>query len=508
MGEYWTLLNQSAQLVGGAIGGKWQEFLFYPESALSIIKHLQTWQNPFPNMEAVLELIERDRAKRGEGDIVERTEGKSSTDTRCRLLELPEDVLRTIFIQARGYEDLLSLSATCMAMLRLLAPKTAEVRRNFEEDLGPPRHQGRSWNGERIVILGENYRYTEYISFIKNNIRAAFEKRGITDLDEETLEAISDVDSFVPHQDVYDGDENDLDEDGDLEIAVQGVEYQSARSTQIARSDETEFLLEHSHFDFVKGRFVKPDLLLELQRFEADNPEPKMEDYRDDILDYFDAHDDWAHKVEKMKALKDDWKQVERARNLHRRKYRHMPLAEDDTQELRAFRGDVGEANWRWMAQSTRKHFETYGDDYHVVNLDTREFIRSATILAHRLFESIEGAPFTAAFVLMTNITFSHDGLVEGDDNLIYGGRWAGNRLYMIVLSPIITHEDQALLDSATDISLELLDRTHRLCAANLQYWDHVEVPGYRAGDANVQPDQSEAKPLRRSDRIRNMSAS
>jgi hypothetical protein len=80
--------------------------------------------------------------------------------------------------------------------------------------------------------------------------------------------------------------------------------------------------------------------------------------------------------------------------------------------------------------------------------------------------------------------------------------------LYLIPRSLTTSEEDQALLSKTTDISLELLDRTHRLCPANLQYWRCVEVPGYGAEDANAQPDQSEAEPLGRSDRISNMSAS
>jgi hypothetical protein len=70
MGEYWQLLNQSAQLVArGNVQGKYPEFFGEPGATKEIIGHLQKWKNPFPDMNAVLQLIEAGRAKRVDGNI-------------------------------------------------------------------------------------------------------------------------------------------------------------------------------------------------------------------------------------------------------------------------------------------------------------------------------------------------------------------------------------------------------------------------------------------------------
>ena len=545
MGEYWYLLNQTAHFNGGNhIYGKWGEFFFNPEAAKELIAYFRNWRNPFPDLNAVLLSIEEARAKQANENTSQETAQTAATDTRCRLLELPEDILRIIFIQNRGYADLLSLSATCMTMLKLLGAKTAEVRKNFGEAMGPPAYGDGSWSGQRIVIMGENHDWTQYKAFVKKTIKTAYERRGITDLDRETLQTIEDIDDILPRGDVYDT-ENLV--NGEETLIASGVTYHEITPGRIARGHVLKDMLDESHFDFVQARFIQPDAFVALQRFRRENPKPDQM-YYPDLLDYYEAEDDWEKKDS---VFKDPWYEFRNRRE-------HLTDIIGLTLESRRFRKAINSHGNPYRLLE-RASLERSTAEYCIVNLDTKECMRSAAIRKHRHIEQVGRAPFTAAFVLMSHIMFSYDGTVEADQDLIYGGRWAGHRLHMIPLLDTnddgISEEDRALLAGTTDISLELLDKTQRFCLAHKPDWTYVMVPGFEkeaelnagkdsqdegahadeqdqgdsgdeddeeddadeeeagegtgaTGEANAQPEESEAKPLRRSDRIENMSAS
>jgi hypothetical protein len=116
--------------------------------------------------------------------------------------------------------------------------------------------------------------------------------------------------------------------------------------------------------------------------------------------------------------------------------------------------------------------------------------MRSSTVHAYRHYNFVDEAPFTPGFVLMTHIMYSDDGGDGTDGDYIYGGRWAGNRLHLVSLPSTgevdIPEDDRALLAAATDISLEMLDQTHKFISAQSQDWQLEILPKFK-GSAELE---------------------
>jgi hypothetical protein len=177
-------------------------------------------------------------------------------------------------------------------------------------------------------------------------------------------------------------DRVNLDKNGYERIVTRGVRYPEVRPEVIGRTGELRFLLDDSHFDFVKARFIKPDVLLELQRFEAENPEPKEENYHGGFWDYFVARKVWQGQVE---TLRDAWYTFLGAKDTHRYESDLAPPAAIDL-------SDDGETDKNFLYRLTEACSKPCDDNYCVVNLDTRECMRSACTCASSIRERRKGA--------------------------------------------------------------------------------------------------------------------
>lgn len=432
-------------------GGKLGETIWY--TGTELVELLKQWRNPFPDLADCLDKISSARIANGV---------QAQVKQESPLLSLPDELFVMIASYCYQYKDYLSLAETCMLAFERLAPVTAEVRCNMATAMGPVPRSCRSWNGNRVVWLGDNTAGRTWLEFkehAKKEIHAAATRRGCLELEEDIAREMSSLlDIGCPSEDYEEDEEDSATEapsDGNPATPTQKMHqldsykceshlYCRAVPEQQECQAKLRELLTGSRFDLEKRMMVQLPVRRRYNKLYKKVQKRKSEPRSNGEL--------WSREDEEDEE--DD--------ELHRLRKEMIAQERVDVGSL------VGQARYekciRYRIENNRPWCRDQRDiRYRIVNLDTLEHLDSEVIEKHcpRMVED-PGFSFhlDTDFVLACQIAYSWD----ESCNMGYKGsdlpkaRWAGHRL-------VYEGNGQQPLDKpTTDVSLEMLDMAVRVC--------------------------------------------
>jgi hypothetical protein len=515
MGESFYLVNLTDRVHTGR-QGKLGEIIY--DIGGRIITLLRGWNNPFPDFAIPLRLIEEARVEAG---ITLEDHSQDSA-----FLSLPDEIKWEIMSHVNPYyQDFLSMSVTCMHMLRLLAPVTTQVRCNMRKAMEAKCPLEREWGGKRIVLLGEYTGPGNDWSYFKQHVRTqiheAAVRRGRTELEDDIASAMSslltigcpngqeeseeEAEEESDHQDEKGRDEvnpeaalgelqeNDPPEpelrDQDQPNCINGKGngfdsvrkkrtdtlagetgsqshlYVTCRPRAASRERELRDLLNMSYLDIDQRMLVQLPIRMEYnelaQKIKRRSSDSQIRDLREVIRRNLED--------ERFERCEQEMRDCEKAV----RDYWFKPEEDLPKEDFLDFWRSRNDFRWVQLSCAIRP--------FRIINLDTLEHLDPSVIAKHRrpvLSPSSDGYQIDAGFVLACNVTYhtrvgsiglSYDGpgLAEG--------RWAGHRLRYATIG------GRSSDFPTTDISLEMLALAEEIAISD----------GWKLGDLVINQDNN-----------------